>query len=250
MKYHVSLSVYKHFSENKLGRDFFVGDIHGKLAIFSRALDILEFHEDRDRLFSVGDLIDRGEASYQCFLLARQYWFNPVMGNHELFLLNSDEEDERACWYMNGGDWWEALTTYEKVRAKESLLKYYYLTLSVDTPMGKVGVVHSQYPLLAWPMSDADVNQENIFKLLWARDVIQHGNSVEIEGIDYLISGHTPVSHPFLNGQQLFIDTGSGHIPFGDISEPCLTLCELHKALISFHHFSETFYKQSQIQIK
>ena len=51
------------FEANALGRDFAVGDIHGAFADLRRALDAIGFDEHRDRLFSVGDLVDRGPES-------------------------------------------------------------------------------------------------------------------------------------------------------------------------------------------
>ena len=51
------------FERNESGRDLVVGDIHGMFPHLSALLAQLEFDESRDRLFSVGDLVDRGPAS-------------------------------------------------------------------------------------------------------------------------------------------------------------------------------------------
>ncbi|MGB0713157.1 MAG: metallophosphoesterase, partial [Gammaproteobacteria bacterium] len=48
---------------NEVGRDLIVGDIHGEFIALKDRLDELEFVPGRDRLFSVGDLIDRGPNS-------------------------------------------------------------------------------------------------------------------------------------------------------------------------------------------
>ena len=45
---------------NALGRDFAVGDVHGCFTRLQQGLDQLGFDPTRDRLFSVGDLVDRG----------------------------------------------------------------------------------------------------------------------------------------------------------------------------------------------
>ena len=60
--------ILQHFARNTHGRDFVVGDIHGCFDLLQQALDEAAFNPDRDRLFSVGDLIDRGPQSPQVLL--------------------------------------------------------------------------------------------------------------------------------------------------------------------------------------
>ena len=50
-------------AQNTLGRDFVVGDIHGCFSTVEHALAALDCDLSRDRLFSVGDLIDHGARS-------------------------------------------------------------------------------------------------------------------------------------------------------------------------------------------
>ena len=54
------VSRVKRFAANTAGRDFAVGDIHGHFTRLQSALDKAGFEPSVDRLFSVGDLIDRG----------------------------------------------------------------------------------------------------------------------------------------------------------------------------------------------
>ena len=48
---------------NQAGRDLVVGDVHGCFRTLARALSQLEFDPSCDRLFGVGDLVDRGPHS-------------------------------------------------------------------------------------------------------------------------------------------------------------------------------------------
>ena len=48
---------------NHRGRDFVIGDIHGRFATLEYALDAVRYEADRDRLVSLGDLIDHGPRS-------------------------------------------------------------------------------------------------------------------------------------------------------------------------------------------
>lgn len=73
---------------NDAGRDFVVGDLHGHRSLLERQLERLDFDPVCDRLFSVGDLIDRGPDSLATLALIEQPWFHAVLGNHELMLLD------------------------------------------------------------------------------------------------------------------------------------------------------------------
>ena len=52
--------VSRRFARKPLGRDLAVGDIHGYFSRLEQTLNQAGFDPARDRLFSVGDLTDRG----------------------------------------------------------------------------------------------------------------------------------------------------------------------------------------------
>ena len=52
--------VVRRFSTNPNGRDLIVGDLHGCVSKFRARLDEVGFDPARDRVFALGDLIDRG----------------------------------------------------------------------------------------------------------------------------------------------------------------------------------------------
>ena len=56
-------------SRNAKGKDFIVGDIHGHYDLLMEGLERISFCKQNDRLFSVGDLIDRGPESLKCMSL-------------------------------------------------------------------------------------------------------------------------------------------------------------------------------------
>lgn len=80
------------------GRDFVVGDLHGCFDELSKLLNYVKFDTSRDRLFSTGDLIDRGPKSLECLNLLNEKWFFAVLGNHEDLILNNISNPE----YRNG----------------------------------------------------------------------------------------------------------------------------------------------------
>jgi serine/threonine protein phosphatase 1 len=73
---------------NLLGRDFVVGDLHGRRVALETELDRLGFDVRFDRVISVGDLVSRGPHSLETLALVDEPWFHAVLGNHELMVLN------------------------------------------------------------------------------------------------------------------------------------------------------------------
>ncbi len=65
-----------------------VGDIHGHFKFLTMALDKLDFNTELDRIFSVGDLIDRGPDSIDVLNWLEKPWFHAVRGNHEQMLID------------------------------------------------------------------------------------------------------------------------------------------------------------------
>lgn len=70
-----------------------IGDIQGCFKSLRRLLDHISFNADRDRLWLVGDLVNRGPDSLATlrFIKALGVSVLPVLGNHDLFLLAAAE---------------------------------------------------------------------------------------------------------------------------------------------------------------
>lgn len=77
---------------NTEGRDFIVGDLHGCYDELMRLLTHVNFNPKSDRIFSTGDLVDRGPKSLECLSLLAKPWFHAVLGNHEDVLLTKIKE--------------------------------------------------------------------------------------------------------------------------------------------------------------
>jgi Calcineurin-like phosphoesterase len=96
------------FEPNRFGRDFVCGDLHGQLFLLEKFLEEINFDKNADRMFSVGDLIDRGEDSLGCLRLLNEQWFHAVKGNHEQLMQDAFASGNKGLdflWGMNGGNW-------------------------------------------------------------------------------------------------------------------------------------------------
>lgn len=69
--------------------DYVIGDIHGCFQTFLSLLEEIRFQSDRDRLFFVGDLVNKGPGSLAMlrWIYERRNIARMVLGNHDLHLL-------------------------------------------------------------------------------------------------------------------------------------------------------------------
>lgn len=208
---------------NIRGRDFFVGDIHGQYRLLQDALQGVAFRQSEDRLFCVGDLIDRGSASLDCLMLVFRPWFHAVRGNHEELARNAlcDGEGSSAwaLWMINGGGWVATSGVAETRRVLQAALRYLPLAREI-TVMGKrVGMVHAEPPA-DW----AFIEEADREALLWGRSRIQRGDETPVAGVDAVVVGHTIVERPLTLGNVHYLDTGA-------FSTGCLTLVDARELL-------------------
>ena len=123
-------TLHQHLPANTVGRDFIVGDLHGCLDLLQAELTRIDFSPAADRLFSVGDLADRGPDSMGCLRLLREPWFFAVRGNHEDMLIDYCLEvvppyGSSACiqtFFRNGGGWVRTLDSDTQVELRQDML--------------------------------------------------------------------------------------------------------------------------------
>ena len=101
------------FTRNLSGRDFVVGDIHGHFTKLQHALDSVAFDPSMDRLFSVGDLVDRGPECELVLEWLAKPWFHPVRGNHDDYVCRHHTA-QIGNWLRNGGAWFQGIPFNER----------------------------------------------------------------------------------------------------------------------------------------
>lgn len=194
---------------NFRGRDYIVGDLHGMFDCLRAALNERDFNPAKDRLISVGDLIDRGKDSMMCLGLLQNPWCFAVRGNHEELMLEAMSSGERKTWYENGGGWSDQLgpRTLKRMGAEVRRLPH---VITLETRSGaKIGILHAECPVEDWAdikkaKNDPDLRES----IIWGRRVLKERQPVMTRNVDLTIHGHTPLDAPLLLGNALFIDTG------------------------------------------
>ncbi|WP_188862777.1 metallophosphoesterase [Marinobacterium nitratireducens] len=195
-----------HYERNDRGRDFAVGDLHGHRGLLQARLDGVGFDPRRDRLFCVGDLVDRGPESLACLELAFEPWCHSVMGNHEAMMFDALLRRRHFdLWMRNGGEWIYELSIGRVTGLCHRLAPSLPLALEVETACGRVGLVHAEVPGDDWPQVENGDPQI----LLWARERVERRREDPVRGIAQVICGHTPVREPLRLGNVLDIDTGA-----------------------------------------
>ena len=219
---------FRRFARNPAGRDYVVGDIHGMFPALRVLLAKVEFDEERDRLFSVGDLVDRGPRSREALEWLEKPWFHAVRGNHEQFLLDSDHPPTRDIWIgYNGGGWWLECGPDERESFREACAAL-PIAIEIDTSGGKVGVVHADAPRSnSWSdfLSRLEARDERTVEhALWSRERVAAGASGTVTGVDLVLCGHTPTTRVVTAGNVRFIDTGAVYRQYLDAR---LTMVEI-----------------------
>lgn len=127
---------------NVEGRDFVVGDLHGCFDELGRLLVHVKFDPQRDRLFSTGDLVDRGPRSVDCMSLLNKKWFFPVLGNHEDLILSKFKmlEEGRHQTFTN-----EELELLNKTKVFRDKIFNMPLVYEIEHLLfGKIYIVHAE----------------------------------------------------------------------------------------------------------
>lgn len=197
-------------SANTAGRDFVVGDLHGCVDALRYLLREMEFDGARDRLFSVGDLIDRGSQSEEALALLDKPWFHAVLGNHEEALcLVAEGKLRRSWWYGIGGEWAEALSDETLIRYARRL-RTLPLARVVGDGARRFNVVHAEFFGSDAELDGGLFTERVRQQMLWGRELaLGSADPARQEGLSVTYCGHTPMREMGRIGSQIFVDTGA-----------------------------------------
>lgn len=211
-------TLFRRVERNTRGRDIIVGDVHGCFTLLRSALVRIGFNVDGgDRLFMVGDLVDRGPESIQALDFLALPWVYAVQGNHEAMAIDwaSGSGMDQRNYAANGGAWMMALDreTQCEVGATLSALP---IAIELDTKTGPIGIVHAECPFDDWghfireltaPECGTQRRGQIIDAAIWSRTRIGRADESIVTGVRAVVVGHTPMERMTSLGNTVFIDT-------------------------------------------
>lgn len=194
------------FEINEAGTDYVVGDIHGCYTLLMQRLTEIGFDKTKDRLFSVGDLVDRGPESFNCLSLPYEPWFFAVRGNHELLMHDAVNGGNEPLWFVNGGTWALEHDAGSLRALVNDVIERLPLAIEVETEVGKIGIIHADVTSDQW--GDFDERRD-----VWSRNRIGRATRDwrPVKGVEAVVVGHTILPQPGRKDNVLHIDTGAFH---------------------------------------
>lgn len=160
-------------------------DLHGNYEVWRQ---IKEFLQPEDRLFMLGDCIDRGEDGWKILKeVLTDYRVEYILGNHDVMLLERDRNPynyEAADLHNYNGGWstWEMASNDPDV--------HYYMGRLKDCPY-TVWYKNKEDKYIY--MSHSGYEGDDKYELVWNRTEFYNG--YHPDRADYIIHGHTPNLH-------------------------------------------------------
>ena len=125
-------------------RRIFIGDVHGHYEGLMMLLEAIAPGKS-DRLFFVGDLIDRGPGSSQVVKFVKQNSHSCVRGNHEQLILDAFQNNQvnpsaLQAWLYSGGE--NTVASYSDAAALLEDVEW-IRTLPLYIDLGDIWLVHA-----------------------------------------------------------------------------------------------------------
>ncbi|NEP16857.1 MAG: serine/threonine protein phosphatase [Leptolyngbya sp. SIO4C1] len=203
-----------------MGRRIFIGDVHGHYDSLMHLIEAVSLEAD-DRLFFVGDLIDRGPQSYQVVEFIRSHQYPCVLGNHEQLLVEAFPKGEAHMpsfqgWLYSGGQ--ATLASYRNIDVLFEHI-HWIKTLPFYLDLGDIWLVH------AGVHPRRSLQQQTAHEFCWIRDLF-HSHDRPYFADKMIVTGHTiTFTLPGIQPGQLAqgpgwldIDTGAYHPKSGWLS--------------------------------
>lgn len=247
------------YDRNKKGTDYVVGDIHGYYAELEALLVKFSFNPKHDRLFSVGDLVNKGPKSIKALEYLEKDWFHPVLGNHDVSVLGTLDD------YLNRQTiskkdlqndkfkYWIAREEKDKLKRLFNKMSRLPYAIEIATDKDPVGIVHAEVPIgMDWgyfkerlerSASVRDKATKTDFRInAFKRGTSQQGHNI-IHGVHRLFVGHAPLPETLELDNILYIDTGIA----GESETAALTMVNIH---VDLKMQDQKYNKQAQRKLR
>jgi serine/threonine protein phosphatase 1 len=210
-------------------RLFAIGDIHGCLDSLKELIDSNIQLDKNDKLILLGDYIDRGDKSkevvdYIIYLQEKGYDITQLIGNHELLLLETFEnEKNKPKWIQNGGD--ETLKSFGISSIKDISTNYldFFTNLKNYFSIEDYLFVHAGF-------NDKILNPfQDTYSMVWESQV-EYLNPLLAEKT--IIHGHRPITMEHcekqINEKKQVINIDTGCVYKEKVGYGKLTAIELY----------------------
>ena len=181
-----------------------ISDIHGCYDEFMALLEKINF-TDKDTLYILGDVIDRGLKSIECLrYVMKTPNVHMIMGNHEqmmFYALTSDygeDGEPMDHWLRNGAD--KTLAEFSKLQEEELLAIMDFINNLPYLYQVKIGeqnyvLVHAGLNVMKLPAKDRAstarvLPQQNLHDLVWIRKEFFRKKALPKS---ITVFGHTPI---------------------------------------------------------
>lgn len=182
-----------------------IGDIHGCYDEVIKLLEHIEFDCTKDRLISVGDLVDRGPKSVDVLMLLNEPWFFSVVGNHDYMMIETILHHSRYnenTWNYNGGIWHFSVddeTLKNLCHMMDDNMTY---VIVIGKGKNRVNIVHAELVNNSQReiTTDADIdswnfNEINETTMIWGRQLISSTlTNKKRKGLSDTYVGHTALT--------------------------------------------------------
>ncbi|MCX7880573.1 MAG: serine/threonine protein phosphatase [Ignavibacteria bacterium] len=205
-------------------RRFVIGDVHGCFKTLEKLLFVEFKFKKNDKLFFLGDLIDRGprvkDTLEFVYDLYEKGQANVVRGNHEQMLLNALEDPfELYNWFYNGSE--RTLSDFGVNHPSEIPKKF--INFLSDMPY------YIEFEDFVLVHGDLDFTAEdpfsNTYAMIWGRSTLIIPEKIQNRK---LIVGHTPTPLQkiikSIQEWKIFLDGGCVYINYpvkGDLGYLC-----------------------------
>ena len=180
---------------------------------------VISVSSEKDILILGADMCDRGPDSKYVLDYLSEPWLYCIRGNHETMLIDAYENpDCRQAYQMlfcNGGEWFYDIGEQHQ-KAIYQAFKELPLSIELLLPNNvKVGIIHADCPSNNWDkfkdMSTQEFEWNGKATAQWSRRNYDRGVPVNVEGVDFILCGHTPTKSGEIEilGNQVFADLGS-----------------------------------------
>ena len=186
-----------------MSRSFAITDIHGCILTFKSLVEKVIGLTKSDKLYLLGDYIDRGPDSkgvldYLIMLSDNGYQVLAIKGNHEEMLLRAYESEQYLkLWLLNGGE--NTLKSFNAISIDEIPARYisYLKSLPYYYISDHFIMVHAGLNF------DKTNPMDDIESMLWLRNFDVDLTKTKGRGV---IHGHTPIPLMQIQNSILYFD--------------------------------------------